>query len=80
MKIEERLNNPFLNSAEQYMWLLKKLQLPSNKIVLRGVEFFIPEICFYKDGEPTSLFINRDFHDYTLKEVPKERLDRKSVV
>lgn len=56
------------------MWLLKKLQLPNNKIVHRGVDFFISEICFYRDGEATALFLNRDFTDHTLKEIPKERL------
>lgn len=74
LKIEERLTQPFLNTADEYMWLLKKLQLPSNKIVLRGVDFFISEICFYKDGEAASLFLNRDFSDNTLKEIQKERL------
>lgn len=56
------------------MWLLRKLQLPTNKIVTRGVDFFISEICFYRDGEAIGLFLNRDFNDYTLKEIPKERL------
>jgi hypothetical protein len=57
------------------MWLLKKLQLPNNKIVLRGVEFYIPEICFYRDGEAHCLFLNRDLNDYILKEIPKDRLN-----
>ena len=55
--------------------MLKKLLLPANKIVTRGVEFYIPEICFYKEGEAYCLFFTRDIDDSALREVGKDRLN-----
>jgi hypothetical protein len=36
------------------------LLLPSNKIVKRGVELFVPEVCCFEEGEAVNLFYNRD--------------------
>jgi hypothetical protein len=40
--------------------ILKHLLLPSNKIVKRGVEVFVPEICYFDDGEAVSFYFTRD--------------------
>lgn len=62
------------DSPQDLIWVLKRLIPPANKIVSRGVELYIPEICFYKDGEPSCMFLNKDYNDYVLKEIPKDRL------
>ena len=46
--------------SEYFLELLKKLVLPHHKIVKRGVDIYIPEICFFKDGESKGLFMNRE--------------------
>jgi hypothetical protein len=43
----KNINNTYKND---YLWIIRKLRLPKNKIVTRGIEIYIPEICFYKDG------------------------------
>jgi hypothetical protein len=40
--------------------ILRHLLLPSNKIVKRGVEIFVPEVCYFEEGEPASFYFNRD--------------------
>ena len=40
--------------------VLKKLMLPSNKIVERGVEVFVPDVCYFVNGEPQNCFFNKD--------------------
>ena len=52
-------------------WILKRLTIPSNKIVLKGLNIYVSEICFYENGELSSLYMNKDIQDPTLKEIPK---------
>ena len=40
--------------------VLRKLMLPQNKIVLRGVDVLIPEICYFKNGEPNNCYFTKD--------------------
>jgi hypothetical protein len=41
------------------MEVIKKLIVPHNKIIKRGIDIFIPEICFFKDGESKGMFLNK---------------------
>jgi hypothetical protein len=34
--------------------------LPTHKIINRGIDLFIPEIVFYREGEIAGLFMNKD--------------------
>lgn len=52
-------------------WVLKRLTIPNNKIVLKGLNIYVSEICFYENGELSSLYMNKDIQDPTLKEIPK---------
>ncbi len=58
-KIREKIQDSKVPS-EYFLEVLKKLVLPHHKIVKRGVDIYIPEICFFKDGESKGLFMNRE--------------------
>jgi len=45
--------------------------LPSHKIISRGVDIFIPETVFFREGEVTGLFMNKDMNDNRIKKVRK---------
>jgi hypothetical protein len=34
--------------------------MPVNKICKKGIEVYIPEICFFEDGEPSGLFFIKE--------------------
>jgi hypothetical protein len=53
------------------MWVIKHLIVPHNKIVSRGLDLFIPDIIFYKDGEPKNLYCGKEIDDPTIKRVHK---------
>ena len=50
-----------------YKTILKYLIVPHNKIVTRGLNIFIPELVFYKDGEATNLFCCKEVDDPVIK-------------
>lgn len=37
--------------------------MPTNKMITQALCICIPEVCFYKDGEADSLFMNVDQTD-----------------
>lgn len=37
--------------------------MPTNKMITQALCIYIPEVCFYKDGEADSLFMNVDQMD-----------------
>lgn len=37
--------------------------MPTNKMITQALCIYIPEVCFYKDGEADSLFMNVDQTD-----------------
>ena len=45
---------------------------PSNKIVTRGLDIFVTETVFYKNGEPSLLMYNREWDEPVLKRSGKE--------
>lgn len=45
-------------SSWPFEFVLKRLLLPHHKIITQGLGVFIPEICFYKDGEADCLYTN----------------------
>ena len=47
----------------QYEYILKKLIPPQNKTMVHTFGVFIPEICFYKEGEAHSLYMNADISE-----------------
>jgi hypothetical protein len=56
-KLRERENNNRITSTS-FEYILKRLITPNNKIITQAISIFIPEICFYKDGEADSLYMN----------------------
>lgn len=53
---------------------MKHLQLPTNKIILKGIDVFISEILFYQEGDIAGLFCNKEIDEPVMKRVPKEKL------
>jgi len=51
--------------------------MPTNKMITQALCVHIPEVCFYKDGEADSLFMNVDqmdkAKDYIKYEILKEK-------
>ena len=55
-------------------WVLRRLTLPNNKVIIRGLNVFIPEIAFYQDGELSAFYMNKDMFDPSLKEFTRDKL------
>jgi hypothetical protein len=55
-KLHRRENAAGNSWALQFV--LKRLLLPTHKIIAQGIGILIPEICFYKDGEADCLYMN----------------------
>ena len=53
------------HTSSQLEYVLKKLLPPNNKTIVRSFGVFIPEICFYKDGEAHSLYLNSEHTEQT---------------
>lgn len=49
-KIFARSKNKHGVCTTFYMWVIKHLVIPHNKIIKKGLEVYMPEILFYKDG------------------------------
>jgi len=52
--------------------------LPHHKIINRGIDIFIPETIFYRDGEPQAIYMNKEIEvkivlnkDCRIKKVKK---------
>lgn len=76
-KIQSRVNVKAEDADKvygHYKTILKFLILPHNKIINRGLNIFIPEIVFYKDGEATNLFCCREVDDPAIKRALREKL------
>lgn len=68
-KLSTKLDGDFIPSSLNcdslaFEWMLNRLILPSHKIISRGIDIFIPETVFYRDGEVTGLFMNKDMNVY----------------
>jgi len=60
--VQLKLNNNHNNHYQKNLYekVIERLIPPSNKIVSQGIDLFIPEICFFQDGEPHSFYFNKD--------------------
>lgn len=58
--LEEK--SSFSGSEEYLELVLQRLMIPQNKIVRRSIEVFIPEICYFKNGEADTLYFSRELH------------------
>lgn len=68
MKVKEKVECGKI-PIDYYMDVIKKLLLPNHKIVKRGIDIFIPEVCFFKDGQVKGLFLNKELHDVSLRKI-----------
>ena len=50
-------------SIWQLEYVLRKLLPPQNKTITHNFGVFIPEVCFYKDGEAQSLYMNAEINE-----------------
>ena len=47
---------------DAYEWILNRLLLPSHKIIYRGIDIYVPETVFFKDGEAMAIYMNKEIH------------------
>lgn len=73
-KIAIKAKNKHGVSTTFYMWVIKHLIIPHNKIITKGLEIFLPEILFYKEGEPNKMYCMREVDDPVIKVAHKEKL------
>lgn len=54
---------------------MKHLMIPHHKIANSGLNVYLTETLFFKDGEANEIFLVKELEDPTIKRIPKEKLN-----
>jgi hypothetical protein len=79
-KMKEKVRKRGQEEFPSYLWVVKRMVMPQNKMVSRGLDIFIADTLFFRKGEPRELISTKEIDDPELRALFHDKISATLVI